>query len=78
MKQTSKIVREWRDKGYFVINLVRVAPIGLPDYICLKPDHVVFVESKETWDKMSPLQNYTMQKLKNMGFECYKNGEKIE
>ena len=49
MKQKDKLVKYWKDKGYFVINLIRVTPIGLPDYIALKPNEVVFIERKETW-----------------------------
>lgn len=75
MKQSDKLKRHWQSKGYFVINLIRITPIGIPDFICLKPDHVVFVESKEKWDNLSPLQEIWLNKLTRQGFECYVNDE---
>lgn len=74
-KQQSKLIKKWQDKGYTVINLVRVTPIGLPDLIAVKPDDVVFIESKEVWDKLSPLQKTRLKMLKLLGFKCYVNDE---
>ena len=75
MKQQAKLKDHWKGKGYFVINLIRITPIGLPDLICLKPNHVVFVESKEGKDKLSPLQKIWLKKLTSLGFDCYINYE---
>lgn len=76
MKQKDKIVKYWKDKGYFVINLIRVTPIGLPDYIALKPNEVIFIESKETWDSLSELQKIRLEMLNKIGFTCYVNFDK--
>lgn len=70
-----KLKKHWKEKNYFVINLIRITPIGLPDYICLKPNHVVFVESKEGKDTLSPLQKIWLKKLTTLGFDCYVNDE---
>lgn len=78
MKQQAKLKKKWKDKGYFVINLIRITPVGLPDLICLKPDHVFFVESKEGRDTLSPLQNIWLSKLTRMGFDCFVNDEKYK
>jgi len=75
-KMQNKLREKWRDKGYFVINLISCTPLGLPDLICLKPNHVVFVESKETWDRLSALQKIWLGKLTKMGFDCYVNNKK--
>jgi len=72
----NKLRDKWRDKGYFVINLISCTPLGLPDLICIKPNHVVFVESKETWDTLSALQKIWLGKLTKMGFDCYVNNKK--
>ena len=48
-KQQSKLIKHWQEKGYFVINLVRITPVGLPDLIAIKPNEVIFIESKEVW-----------------------------
>ena len=74
-KQQSKLIKHWQNKGYFVINLVRVTPIGLPDLIAVKPNEVVFIESKEVWDKLSPLQKTRLKMLKLLGFKVYVNYE---
>lgn len=76
-RQQTKLIKQWQSKGYYVINLVKVTPSGLPDLICLKPNEVIFVESKEKWDRLSPLQKVKIKILKNIGFEVYVNNDKI-
>ena len=76
MKQKDKIAKFWKDKGYFVINLIRITPIGLPDYIALKPNEVIFIESKEKWDSLSELQKIRLEMLNKIGFTCYVNFDK--
>jgi len=76
MKQTERIVKHWKDKGYFVINLITSTPVGLPDYIALKPNEVIFIESKEKRDKLSPLQKIRLEMLNKIGFTCYVNFDK--
>lgn len=78
MKQQEKLKAKWKKKGYFVINLIRVTPIGVPDLICLKPNHIVFVESKELNDRLSQLQKITLNKLTKRGFDCFVNDDKYE
>lgn len=75
-KKQTKLIKEWQGKGYFVINLIRVHPIGLPDLVCLKPTHVCFVESKEDRDRLSPLQRIWHKRLIKMGFDVYLNNNK--
>jgi len=75
-KQQTKLIKHWESKGYFVINLVVVSKPGLPDLICVKKDHVVFVESKEKWDKLSLLQITWLNRLTKLGFDCYVNYDK--
>lgn len=75
-KQQNKLIKHWQDKGYFVVNLVKVTPSGLPDLIALKPDEVIFIESKEEWDRLSALQRIKIKMLKELGFVVYVNYEK--
>jgi len=72
-KQQTKLIKHWRSLGYFVINLVKMTPSGLPDLIALKPDEVIFIESKEKWDKLSPLQIAKIEILKKLKFKVYVN-----
>ena len=75
-KQQTKLIKYWQSKDYFVINLVKVTPTGLPDLIALKPNEVVFIESKEVWDKLSVLQKIRIKMLTSIGFDVYVNEEK--
>jgi len=73
-----KLINHWKSKNYFVINLIVVSPVGSPDLVCLKPDHVVFVESKEKTDRLSKLQFVWLNRLTKMGFDCYLNFDRYE
>ena len=72
-KQQTKLIKHWRSLGYFVINLVKITPSGLPDLIALKPNEVIFIESKEIWDKLSALQIAKIEILKKLNFKVYVN-----
>ncbi|MEX0939750.1 MAG: VRR-NUC domain-containing protein [Candidatus Babeliales bacterium] len=72
-KQQSKLIKQWQSKGYFVINLVKITPSGLPDLIACKPNEVIFIESKEKWDRLSALQKAKIKILKEIGFKIYVN-----
>ena len=72
-KQQTKLIKHWRSLGYFVINLVKITPTGLPDLIALKPNEVIFIESKEIWDKLSALQIAKIEILKKLKFKVYVN-----
>ena len=72
-KQQTKLIKHWRSLGYFVINLVKITPTGLPDLVALKPNEVIFIESKEKWDKLSPLQIAKIEILKKLKFKVYVN-----
>lgn len=76
-KKQSDLIKKWRERGFFVINLIVISPTGIPDLVCLKPNHVVFVESKEKGDILSPLQRVWHKRLVRMGFDVYLNEEKI-
>lgn len=75
-RQQSKLKKEWSGKGYFVINLIVITPTGIPDLLCLKPNHVAFVESKEKRDSLSLLQKIWLSRLTKMGFDCFVNDTK--
>lgn len=74
-KMQSRLIKHWQCKGYFVINLVKITPSGLPDLIALKPNEVIFIESKEKWDRLSPLQKVKIKMLKQLGFKVFVNFE---
>ena len=59
------------------MNLIKTNKNGIPDYVMLKDGKAVFVESKEKWDKLSPIQIYRIKELKELGFKVYVNDETI-
>lgn len=77
MKKQNKLKYYWKKKGFFVINLIRITPMGLPDLICIKPNKVIFCESKEEWDRLSSLQKIWFRRLSKMGFDTYINKDKF-
>ena len=76
-KKQTKLIKHWQSKDYFVINLVKITPTGLPDLICVKPDEVIFCESKEKWDRLSKLQKAKIKILKKLGFKVYVNYDEV-
>lgn len=67
-KQTDKIRKQWESKGYFVINLISTSKNGICDYLAMKKGEIdVFIESKETWDKLSELQKHRINEILDLG-----------
>ena len=77
MKQTDKIRKHWEKNGWLVVNLIKTNKNGIPDYLMLKDGAAVFVESKEVWDKLSPVQEYRIKQLKENGFKVMVNDKEI-
>jgi len=73
MKQTDKIRKHWESKGWLVVNLIKTNKNGIADYVIFKDGITVFVESKESWDRLSKLQEYRIKQFKKMGFDYYVN-----
>ena len=42
---------------------------GIPDIIAVKPDSVKFIEVKTKRNKTSPLQDYRIKELRELGFD---------
>jgi hypothetical protein len=76
LKQTDRIRKYWESKGWEVVNLIKTNKNGIPDYMMLKDGVTVFVESKEKWDRLSPIQIYRIKQLKQIGFDVYVNNIK--
>jgi hypothetical protein len=70
-KFQSKIIKEYKDKGYLVLNLIRLSESGYPDLQCLKNGKSTFIEVKEVNDTLKPLQKYRIDELRKQGFEAF-------
>lgn len=77
MKMTDKIRKSWEKDGWIVVNLMQTNKNGIPDYMMLKNGVAVFVESKEKWDRLSPVQKYRIAQLKDAGFKVMVNDKEL-
>jgi len=64
-----KIIDKLTKDGYFVINLIKTNRAGISDLIAVKPNDVFFIECKTPTGKLSELQKYRLEELKNKGFK---------
>lgn len=78
-KFQTKIINEYKAKGYIVLNVIKLSDSGYPDLICLKDGKTIFIEVKEKTDTLKPLQKYRIDELITQGFEsfCIKKGKGI-
>ena len=58
-----------KEKGYLVLKLIQVQKAGYPDLLLLKPNgEIRFVEVKAKRGRLSKIQKYRIDELKNRGF----------
>lgn len=70
-KFQTKIIKQYEDKGYYVINLIKTSKNGIPDLLCLKDgEKPLFIECKERWDTLKPLQKFRIKELKKYGVDA--------
>jgi Holliday junction resolvase len=69
-KYQSKLIKKYEAEGYYVLKLISTNKAGIPDLLALKPDDVKFIEVKGKLTKVSPLQEYRIKELKNLGFDA--------
>jgi Holliday junction resolvase len=68
-KVQTKRIKELESQGYYVIKLIKTNKNGIPDIIALHPEKgVLFSEIKKADGKLSPLQKYRIEELKQKGF----------
>lgn len=51
-----------------MIKLIMCNKAGLPDLVCMKPDEVKFIEVKGPKGRLSEVQKYRIEELKEAGF----------
>ena len=70
-KIQKKIIDKLTEQGYYVINLIKTNKNGIPDLIALKDGEVpLFVEVKTKTGRLSELQKFRIEELKNKGFKA--------
>jgi len=69
-KRQTKVIKQYENKGYYVINLIKTNKNGIADLLCLKAGQTpLFIEVKEDSDTVKPLQYYRRKELIRLGFE---------
>ena len=64
-----KISDKYTKDGYFVLNLIKTNCNGISDLLILKPNEpATFLECKTEKGKLSEIQKYRLNTLKDMGF----------
>lgn len=71
-KFQSKIIKKYKDKGYTVLNVIRLGDNGYPDLLCMKQGEIdEWIECKEGNDTLKPLQKYRIDQLRKLGKKAY-------
>ena len=69
-KIQARIIKRLEAEGYYVVKLILTNKPGIPDLLCLKNGKASFLEVKRPEEKPRLLQEYRMNELRNLGFEC--------
>ena len=64
-----KLIDRYEKEGWTVIKLIMCNKAGLPDLVCMKPDEVKFIEVKSEKGRLSEVQKYRIDELKEAGFD---------
>jgi Holliday junction resolvase len=68
-KIQSKRIKQLEADGYYVIKLVKTNKNGIPDILAIpKGANVIFSEIKTKKGVLSPLQEYRLKELSDLGF----------
>lgn len=79
-KYQSKIIKEYKDKGYLVLKTIRLNVNGYPDLLAMKSkEPTIFIEVKEVKDTLNPLQKLRIDQLNKKGFKaiCLQDGKGV-
>ena len=67
----SKRIKELEAQGYYVIKLIKTNKNGIPDLLAIPPNaNVLFNEVKAEGGKLSKLQEYRINELKEFGLRA--------
>ena len=78
-KYQTRIIKEYENNGWYVINLIKTNKNGIPDLLCIKEgEKPIFIECKEWNDTLKPLQKFRIKELLSYGVDaiCMKDKKK--
>jgi Holliday junction resolvase-like predicted endonuclease len=67
----SKIIKRLEQEGFFVLKLIKTNKSGIMDLLAVKESRTIFVEVKQEHGKLSEIQRYRINELRNKKIECY-------
>jgi len=71
-KFQSKVIKEYKSKGYTVLNIMKLSNSGYPDLLCIKKDEVdIWIECKELNDTLKELQKQRIDELISLGKKAF-------
>jgi len=70
-KFQSKTIKEYKNNGYIVLNVIKLSDSGYPDLLCMKDGESIWIECKESSDTLKPLQKYRIDELVKQGFKAF-------
>lgn len=70
-KYQTEIIKEYKSKGYIVLNVIKLSDSGYPDLIALKDGKTIFIEVKEAKDTLKELQKFRIDELIKQGFTAF-------
>lgn len=70
-KFQTKVIKEYKKKGYTVLNIIKLSDSGYPDLLLLKDGVSIWIECKELNDTLKPLQKLRIDQLIENGFEAF-------
>ena len=66
-----KIINRFEAEGYLVLKLIKTNKNGIPDLIAIKENRTVFVEVKQEHGKLSEIQKFRLNEIRNKKIEAY-------
>lgn len=67
-----KLIKEYQEKGYTVLKIIRLNSSGYPDLLCMKLGEIdVWIELKEVKDDLKPLQKLRIDQLNELGKKAF-------
>ena len=70
----AKKIKQLEALGWYVVKIIKCNKNGMPDLIAFKGKEFIFIEMKTAIGKISQLQKYRIEELRNHGFTvdvCY-------
>lgn len=70
-KFQQKVIKEYKEKGYLVVKIIKFSDNGWPDLQCIKDGHSTWIECKELNDTLKDLQKYRIDQLNKSGCTAF-------